>query len=552
MNAVTQSDTSLHTARLSLASAWWFVAAALAVLVLIPVGATFSLSVTPAADVWQHLWDNVLPDVLTNTLWLVIGVGLGAATLGVSLAWLTAACDFPGRKWLSWALLLPLAVPAYVLAFVFVGLFDYTGPLQTYARALIGDLPFPPIRSTGGVILVMTLAFYPYVYLITRNAFLTQGRRALEAAQSLGLSPRQAFLRVVLPMARPWIAGSVMLVLMETVADFGTVAVFNYDTFTTAIYKAWYALFSLPAAAQLASLLVLLVFALLLLEQYTRARKRYTPAGRSGFHSAPLVLSGAKRWFASFYCSIILALAFVVPVVQLLVWAVDTAANDLDARYFEFVWHSLLLGATAAAITCCAALLLSYAGRYEPSRMTQALIRLSTLGYALPGPVLAVGTFIPIAWLDRTLSEVLHKDGQFLQGTLLAMLVAYCVRFLAVGFQPIDGNMQRVTRNIDDAARGMGASQRELFQRIHFPILRGGLFTGITLVFVDVMKEMPITLMTRPFGWDTLAVQIFELTSEGQWERAALPAVTLVVAGLIPIGLLSRFGGENHANEHQP
>jgi len=481
-----------------------------------------------------------------------VGVGSVAATLGVSLAWLTATCDFPGRKWLSWALLLPLAVPAYVLAFVFVGLFDYTGPIQTYARELVGEVPFPPIRSTGGVILVMSLALYPYVYLIARNAFLTQGRRALEAAQSLGLTPWQAFFRVVLPMARPWIAGSVMLVLMETVADFGTVSVFNYDTFTTAIYKAWYGLFSLPAAAQLASLLVLVVFSLLLLEQYTRSRKRYASSGRSNFHTAPLTLRGTKRWLACCYCGAILTLAFVLPVLQLLIWAADTARTDLDARYFEFVWHSLLLGGTAAGVTCAAALLLSYAGRYEPQRLTQAFIRLATLGYALPGPVLAVGTFIPIAWLDRMWSELFPGNGPLLQGTLFAMLIAYCVRFLAVSFQPIDGNMQRITRNIDDAARGLGAGPRFVFQQVHFPILRGGLLTGFTLVFVDVMKEMPITLMTRPFGWDTLAVQIFELTSEGQWERAALPALALVVVGLIPIALLTHFSESNHSTEHRP
>jgi iron(III) transport system permease protein len=412
-------------------------------------------------------------------------------------------------------------------------------------RAAFGEFPFPAIRSRGGVIVVMTLTLYPYVYLIARNAFLTQGKRMLEVAQSLGLSRRAAFFHVALPMARPWIAGGVMLAIMETLADFGTVAVFNYDTFTTGIYKAWYSLFSLPAASQLASLLIMLVFVILLIEQYTRARKRYTTTGRSGARDR-IALRGGAGTSAAIYCALVVAIAFVVPLVQLIIWALDVYQVDLDARYFEFLWHSLALGAIAAGICAVVALTLSYAARRSRRKATHWLTRIATLGYALPGPVLAVGTYIPIAWLDNHLADWLKQvfgvdAGHLLQGTLITMLAAYTVRFLAVSFNPIDGNMQRITRSVDDAARSLGVAGIRMLQRVHVPILRGGIITGMLLVFVDVMKEMPITLMTRPFGWDTLAIQIFEMTSEGQWERAALPAVALVVAGLAPIALLTRY-----------
>ena len=528
------------------ARGWTLAAAAIALLVLIPVGVVMSSLWTPAPDVWPHLMKNVLPELLRNTFWLVFGVGIGVSVLGVSLAWLTAMCEFPGRRVFAWALMLPMAIPAYVLGFVFIGLLDFTGPLQTALRGWFGEFAFPAIRSRGGVILVMTLTLYPYVYLIARNAFLTQGKRTLEVAQSLGLSRRAAFFRIALPMARPWIVGGVMLAIMETLADFGTVAVFNYDTFTTGIYKAWYGLFSLPAASQLASLLVMLVFALILVEQYSRSRKRYTSSGRHTNAGDRIKLHRATAWSATGYCALVVSVAFVIPLLQLIDWALGVYQSDLDVRYFEFLLHSVVLGAIAAFITAVVALTLSYAARHSRSGRTRWLTRVATLGYALPGPVLAVGTYIPITWLDNYLASCMLttfgiETGPLLRGTLLTMLAAYTVRFLAVSFNTIDSHMQRITRSLDDAARSLGVSGLKMLQRVHVPILRSGLITGMLLVFVDVMKEMPITLMTRPFGWDTLAIQIFEMTSEGQWERAALPAVALVIVGLVPIALLTRY-----------
>jgi iron(III) transport system permease protein len=520
---------------------WRLIPILAAAIVLIPVGTVLSSFFAPASDVWQHLVDTTLPTLLSNTFWLALGVACGVTVLGVSLAWFTAVCEFPGRKFFSWALLLPLAIPAYVTAFVAIGLFDYVGPVQTALRGWLGpELSwFPDVRSRGGVIIVMILAFYPYVYLLARNAFLTQGKRSLEAAQTLGLNRTQGFFKLALPMARPWIASGLMLALMETLADFGTVAVFNYDTFTTAIYKAWFAMFSLPAASQLASLLIVIVFALILIEQQLRSRTRYAELKQSA-RADRIPLTSSRAWLIAGFASGTLFFAFLLPVIQLGIWAADVFTRDFDERYLEFLWHSLLISGLAALLTCSVALLLVYATRRHPDTVTRISVRISTIGYALPGAVLAVGIFIPLAWLDNWLGEMamewFHVEtGLLIQGTLAAMLIAYMTRFLAVSHSPIDSAVQRITGHIDEAAMALGLSGWSILRRVHLPMLKGGLFTAATMVFVDVMKEMPITLMTRPFGWDTLAVRIFEMTSEGQWEQAALPAVALVLAGLLPI-----------------
>jgi iron(III) transport system permease protein len=526
-------------------SGWQLAAGLVAGLVLVPLSVLLLAWLEPAWEIWRHLRQTLLSRLLLNSLMLLAGVGGGTLLLGVSLAWLTGACDFPGRRLLSWTLLLPLAMPTYVLAFVFLGLFDFSGPVQSQLRDWFGaGVRFPDIRSTAGVILVMSLALYPYVYLLARNAFQTQGKRGLEAAEILGCSPLGGFFRVVLPMARPWIAGGLTLALMETMADFGAVSIFNYDTFTTAIYKAWFGFFSLPAAAQLSSLLVVLVFVFIAVEQRMRSRMRFSQ-GRPTARAERIELRGWSRYLAAGYAFGVLLIAFLLPVLQLLFWTLDIFHEEFDSRYLQLLGHSLGLGLAAALLISAVALLLAYAGRRHRDRLTGLLVRVATLGYALPGTVLAVGIFIPLAGLDNLLIDgARHLFGleirPLLQGTIAVMLIAYLVRFMAAGYKPIDSAMHRVTDTIDEASRLMGLRGLQLLTRVHLPMLRGGIFTALTLVFVDVMKEMPITLMTRPFGWDTLAVKIFELTSEGEWERAALPALTLLLSGLIPIIVLMR------------
>ncbi|WP_348944680.1 iron ABC transporter permease [Chitinibacter sp. FCG-7] len=515
-------------------------AAPIALLTIIPLLVVLASFLHPQPEVWAHLSEYVLPDVIKNTLILIVGVGLGVLLLGVPLAWLTAVCEFPGRRFFSWALMLPLAMPAYVLAFVQVGLLDFTGPVQTLIRELTGDSSwFPRIRSTGGVIMVLSLAFYPYVYLLARNAFLTQGKRALEAAQMLGLSRAQGFWLVALPMARPWLIGGLTLALMETLADFGTVSIFNFDTFTTAIYKSWFALFNLPAASQLASILVLFVLVLVALEYWARGARLYH--GRI-VAAERIHLQGTYRWLAIALCSTVLLIAFIIPLIQLLLWVATIWQDDFDARYIGFTLRSMLISLFAALIVAVFALLLVFIQRRFASTGTRWVVRLATLGYAVPGSVLAVGVFLPIAWLDNLLIPIANSLGfatfQILKGSVAVMLLALAARFMAVAFQPMESAMQRISRNQEDAARSLGLSQRQLLWRLHLPLLRGGVLTAVLMCFVDVMKEMPITLMTRPFGWDTLAVRVFEMTSEGMWANAALPSLMIVITGLIPVVLL--------------
>lgn len=523
---------------------WRWSARLLALMVLLPLVVIFSGWFAIDGDLWRHLAQTQLPTLLANTLVLVVGVALGTSVLGVSLAWLTARCEFPGRRWLDWALMLPFALPAYVLAFVFLGLFDFSGPMQQTLRQLLGLGPHwsLEVRNAGGVITVMTLVFYPYVYMLARVSFLGQGQSAYEAARVLGQGPWQAFWRVSVPMARPGIAAGLALALMETLADFGAVAIFNYDTFTTAIYKAWFGFFDLNSAAQLASLLLLLVLGALWLERHFRARARFGDSGRG--RTRRIRLSGARAWLACAYALGIFLLAFGLPVSQLALWAWETR-EQLDTRYLDLLGHTSLLGGMAALLTVAGAFVLAYARRHHGDAFTRAGVRVATLGYALPGSVLAVGVMLSLTWVDNRLADLWHAwfgvdSGLLLAGGLVGLLLAYFVRFLAVAFGPVESALERIRPHLQEAARSLGASPREVVRRVYIPMLRPGLLTAALLVLVDVMKEMPATLLLRPFGWDTLAVRIYELTSEGEWERAALPAVALVLAGLVPVILLVR------------
>jgi iron(III) transport system permease protein len=514
--------------------------------VTLPLLVIFWSFTSPAREIWQHLSRYLLPDLLLNTAILTGGVISCTFLIGVSLAWLTGVCEYPGRKIFSWALLLPLAIPTYVLAFVFLGLLDYSGPVQTILRDWLPGIRswFPNVRSAGGVIIVMSLALYPYVYLITRGAFQTQGKRAMEAAQSLGWSRRSAFFRVALPMARPWIASGLLLVLMEALADFGAVSIFNFDTFTTAIYKAWFGFFSLSAAAQLSSILVIIVFVLIVIEQKARRKMRFAP-GRADGNFDRIRLHGWKKWSATAFSSIVLMVAFIIPFVQLISWSLEIYGDEFNIRYLGFLGHSLLFALMAAGGVVVCSVLLAYAGRHHADNLNRFCVKVATLGYALPGTVLAVGIVIVVTALDRQLVNMLqsvwgYEKQTLIHGTMLTVVVAYMVRFMAAGYNAINSAMFRISSNIDEASIIMGVKGLSLLRRVHIPILKTGILTAAMLVFIDVMKEMPITLMTRPFGWDTLAVKIFELTSEGEWERAALPAVALVLGGLLPVILLTR------------
>ena len=433
-------------------------------------------------EVWQHLIATQLSTLLRNTLVLVLGVGVGVTVLGVSLAWLTVMCEFPGRRWLDWGLMLPMAMPAYVLAFVVLGIFDFAGPLQQGLHGLLGDrYQYIDVRHDITVILVLILVFYPYVYMLARSAFLAQGTDIMEAARVLGASRWGAVFRVALPMARPAIIAGMSLAVMETLADFGTVAVFNYDTFTTAIYKSWFGLFNLQAAAQLASLLLLFVALALLAEKQSRGHRSYTQTGRKQ-HRYRHHLSPLKSFLASGFCSLVLLVAFILPFLQLLVWVLDDGFEAINSRYLDLLWHTLLLGAAAALLTVALALLLAF-GRRRAAPALQKFYDLGTLGYALPGSVLAVGIMLSFAFIDNQLLAPLFTalgfaPKQIMVGGVFALLAAYWVRFLAVANGPVDSSLQRISRSIPDAARSLGVSGWPLLWRVYLPILRPGLFNG--------------------------------------------------------------------------
>lgn len=495
-------------------------------------------------DIWPHLLRYILPEAMLNTLVLVLGVIVVTTILGVSLAWFVATCEFPGRGFFSWALLLPMAMPGYVLGFAFAALFEYTGPVQGAWRDLFGaSLPFPALGAAGASILTLGLVLYPYVFLIARHAFATQGVRSLEVAQSCGIRPLHGFFGVSLPMARPWIAAGVSLAVMESLADFGTVQLFNYTTFTTAIYRSWYGLFSLQSALQLSVVLVALVLIALVLEKRFRGESRYTAtSGAAGRRIRPgrAGVAAITAW-----CSLVLLIAFVLPAGLILAWSVQSFTSEFDGRYWQLAANTLTLATVAALLITAVALMLGFAVRNAPTVVNRGLSRIATLGYAIPGTVLAVGFFVPVAWLSGRINDWFFAGSGTvvaLQGGLTVVFLAYLARYLAVAHSSVDSALLRIRPSVEDAARGMGVSGVRLLTKVHIPILRPAIVTALLLVFVDVMKELPITLMTRPFGWDTLAVRVFQLTTEGQWQLAALPALAIVIAGLIPVTILSRRG----------
>jgi len=527
---------------------WPVLAVGIAVLLGAPIAAVLSSLTRPAVDVWAHLWQTQLVELVLNTLALLAGVGAGTLVVGTGLAWLVVHYRFPGRRVFEWALVLPLAVPAYVIGFTFLGLFEFSGPVQTWLRSVLGPgARLPELRSYGGVTLMMTLVFYPYVYLLARAAFREQGAATVETARSLGWTRAGAFVRVTLPLARPSLAAGAALAMMEALADFGTVATYGYRTLTEAIYRVWYGMFDRVAASQLACVLLLLAILLLSLERASRGRARFTQGHRRGPALAPVPLRGGAAAAATCACLGVLGLGFLLPVGQLALWAWQAlGAGDVAPTMVRLLTTTTMLSAATAALACLLALVLAYAGRLHPSRPVRLSGRFASMGYALPGAVIAVGVLLPLAWLDHHAVPVLERLlgrplGLLLTGSAVGLVTAYLVRFMAVSFHTVDASLARVPPALDDAARSLGAGFGATLGRVHLPLVRSGVGTALILVFVETMKEMPATLLLRPFGLDTLAVEIWERTSESMWVEAAAPALAIVGAGLGPVILAIRW-----------
>ncbi|MDZ7642673.1 MAG: iron ABC transporter permease [Desulfurivibrio sp.] len=533
----------------------------LALLLAGPVLVVLASVLQPAGEVWHHLVATVLRDYITNSLLLLLGVGSGTLLLGVSGAWLCTMCRFPGRRFFQWGLLLPLAMLAYIIAYTYTGLLDFSGPLQTALRAWFdwgyGDYWFPEIRSLPGAVAMLSLVLYPYVYLLTRAAFLEQSVCVLEASRTLGCGPWRSFFRVALPLARPAVIAGLTLALMETLADFGTVQYFGVDTFTTGIFRTWYGLGDLTAATQLAALLMIFVLVLIILEHRSRRRARYHHSGQRHQELPGYHLKGGRAAAAFLVCLLPLLLGFLLPAAQLVVWAVATWEQSFDAGFLALAGNSLLLAAAAALLTLLLALLLAYGKRLRPTPLIRAAVRVAGMGYAVPGLVIAIGVIIPFAWLDHTVDRWLQghfgiSSGLLLSGTVAALLFAYVARFMAVALHTVEAGLGKVRSSMDDAGRILGMRPLGVLRRIHLPIIRGSLLTALLLVFVDVLKELPATLVLRPFNFNTLAVRAFELASDEFLAESSLAALTIVAVGILPVILLSLSIARTRAEKTGP
>lgn len=504
-------------------------------------------------DTWQHLASTVLPDYVGSTLWLCLGVGCGVVVVGVATAWLTAMHDFPGRRVFEWALILPLAMPAYVLAYVYTDFLQFVGPVQSGLREAFGwrrgDYWFPDVRSVGGAVAMFVFVLYPYVYLLARTAFIERASGMMEAARTLGHGPWRSFLRVSLPLARPAVVAGATLALMETLADYGTVSYFGVQTFTTGIYRAWFSLGDRVAAAQLAASLLGFVILLLFLEQASRGRARFhNTTGRNRPHAERVLKRGAA-FVAVLVCALPLCVGFLLPAGLLLRLALTEGDAQFGGRFIQLAGNSFVLAGLTALIAVALSLLLAYAARLSKLgskvRLARLLNRLVGLGYSVPGSVIAVGVLIPVTRFDNWLAGQWENwfganPGLLLTGGIAALIYAYLVRFLAVALQSVSSSLAKVTPSMDEAARSLGANQVGVLRRVHLPLLRGSLFSAGLLVFVDVMKELPATLVMRPFNFDTLATQTYTLASDERLAEASTASLAIVVVGLLPLIALSR------------
>ncbi|MGM0563491.1 MAG: ABC transporter permease [Pseudomonadota bacterium] len=533
----------MKTRGLSWRGATW----AVALLLATPVATLLLFAFVPESDSWEHLKSTVLKDYILNSLVLGAGVAVGTFVIGTGTAWLTTMYHFPGRRLFQWALLLPMAMPAYIIAFTYTGLLDATGPLQEGLRQLTGldygDYWFPDVRSLGGATAMLTLVLYPYVYLLSRASFVEQSLCVLDVGRTLGLGPFQRFWRIALPLARPGIVAGVSLAVMETLADYGTVQYFGLSTFTTGIFRTWFGLNDPAGAARLSVMLLAIVMLFLFIERRSRQRNRYNHTSQRLQRLQPTPLTGYRAALATAACAAPLVLGFALPMVQLGQWAI-AERQRIDPAFLQLGWNSLWLAALTAVLAVALAALLAYTLRLHQTLGQRIAVRSAGLGYAIPGTVVAVGVMIPAGEIDRLVNQLWPQGwgdspGLILSGTFTALVFAYLVRFMAVSLQTIDSGLGKIKPSLDDAAQSLGASRWRLLSRIHIPMMRGSLLTALLLVFVDVLKELPATLVMRPFNFNTLAVRAFELASDERLAQAALPAVAIVLTGLIPVILLS-------------
>jgi iron(III) transport system permease protein len=523
-------------------------AAALGAVLALPIVWVAASVLQPAGEAWRHIAATLLSAYVANTALLVALVACGVMSIGVVSAWLVASYRFPGSRLLEWALVLPLAMPAYVMAYAYTDWLQFAGPVQGALRALTGwqarEYWFPEVRSLPGAAAVLSLALYPYVYLIARAAFRELPRSAIEAGRLAGLGAWGSFLRVALPLARPAVAAGTALALMETLADFGTVSYFSLEVFTTGIFKAWFGMGDAIAAAQLSTCLLGFVVLVLALERASRGRSAFHAGGQA--KPVPLQrLRGAPAALATLACALPVLAGFVLPAGILAQLALESPGARGGARLLALVANSFAVSGVTAVTAVALAVGLAYAARLTRSRLAAGANRLAALGYAVPGAVIAVGVLVPLGRLDNWLAGMIEAAtgkpaGLLLTGSIAALVYACLVRFLAVALQTVEAGLQRITPSMEDAARSLGASPAAALARVHAPLLAPSLATAALLVFVDVMKELPATFALRPFDFDTLAVDAYHLAKDERLAEAAVPSLVIVAVGLVPLVILAR------------
>ena len=531
-------------------------AGAIGLALALPVLTILVLAFMPTENVWPHLLSTVLPGYVTRTVILMAGVGAITFVVGTAVAWLVTMCRFPLRPLFVWASLIPMAMPGYIVAYTYVDFLSYAGPVQTWLRGVFGwtspaDYWFPEIRSMGGAIFVLSMVLYPYVFLTARASFIRQPATQLEVARALGQTPWGAFRTVALPLARPGIAVGVSLALMETLNDIGAAGFFGVRTLTLGIYTTWLSQGNLGGAAQISAVMLVFIFALLWVERAARRKQSFVLPAQRPRQPDRIRLAGWRRWLAVAVCLVPILIGFVIPGLVLLSFAASRLDDAVSLAYLKAAGHSLLLAALAAAIAVMLGLLLGYANRMMKRGVTRQIIRVASAGYAIPGTVLGIGVLIPLAFFDNALDTFMRdtfdiSTGLLLSGSIAAIIFAYVVRFLAVSFGAIESGLQKVTPNVAAAARTLGRAPVSAFLEVHLPLLRPALVSAALLVFVDCMKELPATLILRPFDFETLATTVFMLASLDQLEESALPALTIVAVGLLPVILLSRTLHEPH------
>ncbi|GGE70796.1 iron ABC transporter permease [Streptosporangium jomthongense] len=529
----------------------WLVSAVLTTaIVTLPVLSVIFLAFFPEENIWPHLMETTLPRYLVTTLKLMTGVGAITLVIGLATAWTVTMCEFPGRKFFEWAMLLPFAVPAYVIAYVYTSLLDYAGPVQRALRSWFGwadasDYWFPEIRSLEGATLMIGLVLYPYVYLLARAAFLEQSPSLFAVSRSLGHSALSTFFKVVLPIARPAVAVGLSLVLMETLNDFGTVDFFAVQTLTAGLFDTWMNLGNLGGAAQIATTMLIFVVILVTLERYSRRRQQQFAARDNREPIRRFTMSFPRQLICVAVCAAPVIFGFVIPGATLGLYAWEYFEQSWNPDFVQNTLNSLFLSGTAALTTLLIGITLAYSRRLHNTRGMQVLMRLSSLGYAMPGAVLAVGVIVPLAGFDNWLDSLMRdyfgvSTGLLLSGSAFAIVFAYTVRFLAVSAGSVESALQKITPSMDMASRSLGNSPGKTLVKVHLPMLRGTLITAALVVFVDCMKELPATLILRPFNFETLATYVYQFASDERLYHSALPALIIVLAGIIPIILMSR------------